>query len=76
MQERKPWLTGIDFRRIFYSARGCGVKVMLNGNTVPVLSSRYDPMEDAYIIRMDETSHDYKIATETDPIPDLPRTDE
>lgn len=70
------WLTGKDFARIFRTARTTEVKVIMNGQSVPVVSARYDPLEDAYIIRMDEQCEDYLFATSTDPIPDVGGTEE
>ncbi len=64
------WLTGKDFAKLFRFARRAEVKVEVNGQSVPVLSARYDALEDAYIIRLDEDCEDYRFAMHTDPIPE------
>lgn len=60
------WLTGRQFRDIFRAARSTEVKVEIFGNLVPVVSARYDPLADAYVIRLDEECEDYMIATAPD----------
>lgn len=61
-EHTKSWLTSRDMLNFFVHTRDKDVKVSIDGLLVPIRGVYYYRNADAYVIELDDTSEDYKIA--------------